>query len=242
MTGDGVNDVLALKDADMGIAMGSGSSSTRAVAQLVLLDNRFATLPRVLAEGRRVINNIERVANLFITKAAYAVLLTALVGIAGSPFPFLPRQLTLIGTFSIGVPGFFLALAPNDALVRPGFLNRVLRFSIPAGAVAGAVTFGLYEIVRRMDDVTLPEARTAATATLLLLGLLILLLISRPWQPWKVGLAATMAAGYVLTMTWTTPREYFELDLPTAAAWGAVAAATALGSIGIWLVTRMTST
>ena len=100
MTGDGVNDVLALKDADMGIAMGAGSSSTRAVAQLVLLDNRFATLPRVLSEGRRVINNIERVANLFITKAAYAVLLTALVGIAGSPFPFLPRQLTLIGTFS----------------------------------------------------------------------------------------------------------------------------------------------
>ena len=215
MTGDGVNDVLALKDADMGIAMGSGSSSTRAVAQLVLLDNRFATLPRVLAEGRRVINNIERVGNLFITKAAYAVLLTALVGIAGSPFPFLPRQLTLIGTFSIGVPGFFLALAPNEALVRPGFLTRVLRFSLPAGAVAGLTTFVLYEIVRRMDGVSPPEARTAATATLLLLSLVILMLISRPWRPWKVGLAATMAACYVLTMVWTVPRDYFELELPT---------------------------
>ena len=123
MTGDGVNDVLALKDADMGIAMGTGSSAARAVAQLVLLDNRFATLPRVLAEGRRVINNIERVANLFITKAAYAVLLTLLIGLAGSPFPFLPRHLTLIGTFSVGVPGFFLALAPNHRLVRPGFLR-----------------------------------------------------------------------------------------------------------------------
>ena len=85
----------------------------------------------MLSEGRRVINNIERVANLFITKAAYAVLLTALVGIAGSPFPFLPRQLTLIGSFSIGLPGFFLALAPNESLVRPGFLERVLRFSLP---------------------------------------------------------------------------------------------------------------
>lgn len=239
MTGDGVNDVLALKDADMGIAMGSGSSSTRAVAQLVLLDNKFSTLPRVLAEGRRVINNIERVANLFITKAAYAVLLTALVGIAGSPFPFLPRQLTLIGTFSIGVPGFFLALAPNEALVRPGFLTRVLRFSIPAGAVAGAATFTLYEIVRRMDDVTLPEARTAATATLLLLGLVTLLLISRPWQPWKGALAASMAACYVLVMVWPFARDYFELDLPTGAAWIAVAIASTLGGAGIWLTTRV---
>lgn len=241
MTGDGVNDVLALKDADMGIAMGAGSSSTRAVAQLVLLDNRFATLPRVLAEGRRVINNIERVANLFITKAAYAVLLTALVGIAGSPFPFLPRQLTLIGTFSIGVPGFFLALAPNEALVRPGFLSRVLRFSIPAGAVAGAVTFGLYEIVRRMDDVSIPEARTAATATLLLLGLVILLLISRPWKPWKAGLAAAMAACYVLVMVWPFARDYFELDLPTGEAWAAVAAAGVAGGLAIWGVTRMST-
>jgi cation-transporting ATPase E len=239
MTGDGVNDVLALKDADMGIAMGAGSSSTRAVAQLVLLDNKFATLPRVLAEGRRVINNIERVANLFITKAAYAVLLTALVGIAGSPFPFLPRQLTLIGTFSIGVPGFFLALAPNEALVRPGFLTRVLRFSIPAGAVAGAVTFGLYEIVRRMDDVSLTEARTAATATLLFLGLVILLLISRPWKPWKAGLAAAMAACYVLVMVWPFARDYFELDLPTGAAWLVVVGASALGAVGIWVATRV---
>ena len=112
MTGDGVNDVLALKNADMGIAMGSGSASTRAVAQLVLLDNSFATLPEVLAQGRKVINNVERVANLFVTKAAYAVLLTVLVGIFTVEYPFLPRHLTLVGTFSIGVPGLFLALAP----------------------------------------------------------------------------------------------------------------------------------
>ncbi len=239
MTGDGVNDVLALKDADMGIAMGAGSSATRAVAQLVLLDNQFGTLPRVLAEGRKVINNIERVANLFITKAAYAVLLTALVGIAGAPFPFLPRQLTMIGTFSIGVPGFFLALAPNDALVRPGFLSRVLRFSLPAGAVAGSVTYVLYEVVRRMDGVTLDEARTAATATLLLMGLTILILISRPLKPWKLGLAASMAALYTLNMALPSTRDYFQLDLPGTSAWLVVALASAVGSAGITLITHL---
>lgn len=235
MTGDGVNDVLALKDSDMGIAMGAGSSSTRAVAQLVLLDNRFATLPLVLAEGRRVINNIERVANLFITKAVYAVLLTALIGLVGSPFPFLPRQLTLIGTFSIGVPGFFLALAPNDSLVKPGFLRRVLRFSLPAGVVAGTITWVLYEIVRRLDGVAPGEARTCATVTLLGLGLVILVLVSRPLQPWKIGLAASMGALYALTMTWSYPRDYFELDVPPAVAWWWVAVAVSVGTVGLWV-------
>lgn len=238
MTGDGVNDVLALKDSDMGIAMGSGSSASRAVAQLVLLDNSFATLPRVLAEGRRVINNIERVANLFIAKAAYAVLLTAMVGVSGAPFPFLPRHLTLIGTFSVGVPGFFLALAPNHALVRPGFLRRVLRFSIPAGTAAAAVTYALYEVVRRMEAVDLDEARTAATVTLLGIGLAILLLVGRPLRAWKVMLAAAMAGSYALFMIVPFVRSLFELHPPGAEAAAAVAIAILLGSIGVAVASR----
>ena len=238
MTGDGVNDVLALKSADMGIAMGSGSASTRAVAQLVLLDNSFATLPEVLAQGRKVINNVERVANLFVTKAAYALLLTVLVGVFTVEYPFLPRHLTLVGTFSIGVPGLFLALAPSTELIRPGFLPRVLRFSIPAGFLAAVASFFVYEIARRHDEVTLPEARTVATFTLLGVGLVILVVISRPLRPWKIGLAAAMAGSYMLVMVWPWARKFFELDIPPTWMWGPTIAAVVIAGAGVVNIPR----
>ena len=238
MTGDGVNDVLALKNADMGIAMGSGSASTRAVAQLVLLDNSFATLPEVLAQGRKVINNVERVANLFVTKAAYAVLLTVLVGIFTVEYPFLPRHLTLVGTFSIGVPGLFLALAPSTELIRPGFLRRVLRFSVPAGVLAAVASFFVYEIARRHEEVTLPEARTVATFTLLGVGLVILVVISRPLRPWKIGLAAAMGGSYLIVMVWPWARNFFELDVPPGWMWIPTIAAVVIAGAGVVTIPR----
>ncbi len=148
MTGDGVNDVLALKDADIGVSMGSGSEATRAVAQIVLLNNSFATLPSVVAEGRRVIGNITRVATLFLTKTVYSVLLAILVVCTQVEYPFLPRHLTLLATLTIGVPAFFLALAPNKERAQPHFVRRVMRYAIPSGVIAAAATFTTYLVAR----------------------------------------------------------------------------------------------
>ncbi len=235
MTGDGVNDVLALKDSDMGIAMGSGTSASRGVAQLVLLDDRFATLPEVLAQGRKVINNIERVASLFVTKAVYALILTAVIGFQGVEFPFLPRHLTLIGTFSIGLPGLFLALAPNVNLVRPGFLTRVMRFSAPAGLVAAAGTWAVYQYARSeggdvLSAAELADARSAATITLLGIGLAVLVVVSRPLRAWKVALALSMGGLYAVVLAWGTARDYFELSIPDGNIWTASAIAVGAGA------------
>jgi cation-transporting ATPase E len=231
MTGDGVNDVLALKDADLGISMGSGSEATKAVADLVLTDNAFSSLPTVVNEGRKVINNIERVSNLFVTKAAYAVLLTFAVGLLDSPFPFLPRQLTLIGTFSIGVPGFFLALAPEVDLIRPGFLRRVLWFSIPAGVIAGSATLAAYEAALHVADIGLDQSRTLATVTLLAIGLVVLAVASRPVRSWKLGLVVAMAVAYVVVFAVPWLRNYFALELFWDPAWFYSALAVAVAGL-----------
>ena len=223
MTGDGINDVLALTRADLGVAMGSGSGATRAAAKIVLLDDSFATLPYVVAEGRRVLGNIERVASLFLTKTAYAVLLsiaTAVValaadeGLQGLRFPFLPRHLTLISTLTIGVPAFVLALAPSAQRVTPGFVSRVLRFAIPAGIACAAATFSAYLIARLTPGGTLVTDRTTAVITLSATALWVLALVARPYTWWRIALVAAMAAGMVLALTIPVSRTFFDLRDP----------------------------
>lgn len=227
MTGDGVNDALALKDADIGVAMGSGAPATRAVAQLVLLDGRFAHLPRVVAEGRRVMANIERVASLFVIKNVYAAALAVAVALARVPYPFLPRHLTLISTLTIGLPAFFLALAPNSRRYEPGFLRRVLAFSVPVGLATGAAVFAAYAIARRLGA-NGDEARTAACITAMLTGLCVVVLVSQPVRGWKLTLVAVMAALFLLCLTWRPLREYFALDVHA----DALTAALPLGAAG----------
>jgi cation-transporting ATPase E len=213
MTGDGVNDVLALKDADIGVAIGGGSAASRAVAQLVLIDGEFSTLPHVVAEGRKVISNIERVANLFVTKTVYAIFIALAIGLVGRPFPFLPRHLTLVGSITIGVPAFFLALAPTADRARPGFVRRVLRFALPTGLAAGLATFAAYEMAIA-EEVTLQEARTTATLVLAAIGLFALAIVSRPLLPWKKILIASMVAFLVLLLISGSSQDFFELNLP----------------------------
>ncbi|MEE8491135.1 MAG: HAD-IC family P-type ATPase [Acidimicrobiia bacterium] len=214
MTGDGVNDVLALKSADIGIAMGSGSGASRSVAQLVLLDSSFATVPQVVAEGRRVIANIERVSNLYVTKTVYAFLLAIAIGVAGWVFPFLPRHLTLVGTLTIGWPSFFLALAPSAQRARSGFMGRVIKFSLPAGFLAAAATFAAYSLARDQIDVNLDEARTTATLVLVLVGLFVLAIISRPFNPARRTLVMSMGGVLALIFLLPATRTFFALEFP----------------------------
>ena len=216
MTGDGVNDALALKDADIGVAMGSGAAATRAVAQLVLLDGKFATLPGVVAEGRRVIANIERSANLFVTKTVYAVIIAIAVVIAAWPYPYLPRHLTIISTFTIGIPGFFLALAPNPRRYIPGFILRVLRFTIPAGTIAAGAALAAYAIARYGHDLSNREIRTTSALVLIAVGLWVLVIQARPFNWWKSLLVASMAGSIAIILAVPFLRDFYAVELPPA--------------------------
>jgi len=211
MTGDGVNDVLALKDADIGIAMGNAAQATKAVAQLVLLDSKFSHLPDVLAEGRRLIGNVERVASLFLAKNVMSAVAIVVAAGAGLAFPFLPRQLTLVSTFTIGIPAAILALGPNRRRYLPGFLRRVLALAVPAGVVGGAA--GLTTYVSLATGPGDPVASTAALAAVLVVNFWLLAVLARPYALWKVGVVLAMVGAAVLAFALPVGRSFFELQL-----------------------------
>lgn len=224
MTGDGVNDALALKDADLGIAMGNAAPATKAVSRLVLLNSQFDALPSVVAEGRRVIANMERVASLFLTKTMWAALLAAVVAITGFVYPFLPRQLTIVSSLTIGIPAFVLALAPTNQRYRAGFLARVLRLSVPAGVivVAGVLCARLTLILMGANR---NQISSVCTLVLVSGGLWLLSLTARPWVWWRAALVGLMSSAALAVVLLAPLRGFFDLAALTANSWLVLACA-----------------
>ena len=240
MAGDGVNDVLALKAADVSVAMGSGSAAARAVARLTLVHDSFASVPFAIGEGRRVIANLERVATFFLTKSVYAMVLAAAVALRATPFPLLPRQLSLIGLLAIGVPAFALSFAPSTERARSGFVSRTLTFAIPAGVVAGVASYAAFEIAIAAGS-SVDHSRVVATVVLLGIGLWIVGRVAQPIGWWRLALVAGMAAGAVLAFMLQVGRFIYGLALLDPGEWLEATTITALAVALLALAMRVSN-
>ena len=240
MVGDGVNDVPALKDARLAIAQGSGAQMARSVADLVLVKGDFAVVPGMVAEGRQILRNIQRVARLFVTKSMFCGVMVVAVGITTATFPLLPRQFTLASTVTIGIPAFLLALLPSAGPWRPDrFLRTVVRFAVPVGIAAGIGIVAAYLLARYSFDVGLAHARTVATATVVVCGLVVVIMLEREGgrgQGLVYGLCAAMALLFVLADAVPFARNFFELETPTGDMVVAWAIGSAVGVAGMLLV------
>jgi cation-transporting P-type ATPase E len=227
MIGDGVNDVPALKQARMAVAMGSGTQVTKGVADVVLLKDEFSRLPEAIGEGRRIARNIHRLGRLYLTKTVYAAALILLVAVPGFAFPFLPRHLTLAAFLTIGIPSFVLALAPSDGPLYRGRLLRALAaFAVPAGVATALGSILSFFLVDTVFGGSLEAGRTAATTTLIVLGLAFVLLLERgpgrehiAIQSYMLALVAGLASLYALILAAAPIREFFEMELLDATAW-----------------------
>jgi len=243
MVGDGVNDVPALKDARLAIAQGSGAQMARSVADLVLVEGDFAVVPGMVAEGRQILRNIQRVARLFVTKTVFCGVMGIAVGITTATFPLLPRQFTLASSVTIGIPAFLLALLPSAGPWRPeGFLRSVVRFAVPAGIAAGIGIVGGYLLARYGFDVGLAHARTVTAGIVVACGLVVVLMLEREGGRRRAlvyGLCAAMALLFVLALEVPFARDFFELEAPTGEMLVAWAAGSAAGIAGMLAAVRL---
>lgn len=209
MTGDGVNDVLALKTSDCSIAMANGSDAAKNVSQLILLDSNFSSMPKIVAEGRRTINNIERSASLFLVKTIYSCLNAILFLLIGEPYPFEPIQLSLISTVTIGIPSFVLALEPNKERIKGNFLRNVISKSLPTALCVTTNIFAI-TILKKYNILTASESSTLCIISTGTLGLLLLFTLAKsrksensklPFSPFRLTLALLMIAFFICCLT-----------------------------------------
>jgi P-type E1-E2 ATPase len=239
MVGDGVNDVPALKSARLGIAQGSGAQLTKAIADIVLVSGDFASVPRMVVSGRQILRNIRRVTTLFVAKSVFAAFLILSIGLTPTEYPLLPRHLTIAATLTVGIPSFFLALAPSEGpWTTRGFLREVGRFSVPAGVAAGLGVLATYLVTLNVLDVGLKESRTAALTTLIAVGLYLVLALEATGvhrAAWVGVLCASLGAAYIVILALPGFRSFFDLAVLGFASW-LVAAVGAGLSIGfLWL-------
>ena len=239
MVGDGVNDVPALKSARLAIAQGSGTQMAKAVADVVLVNGDFAAVPGMVAEGRRILRNLQRVTKLFVTKSVFAAFLIVAIGITPTDYPLLPRHLTIVAALTVGIPAFFLALAPSDGPWRTeGFLREVTRFAVPAGVAAGLGVTASYLVSLNVFGLGLLQARTAATSTLIVVGLYLVLALeaTSTKRARLVGaLCAVLFAVYLAILSVPGLRHFYELAVPNVAAVMLVAMGSAIAIGFLWL-------
>ncbi|HEY6054251.1 MAG TPA: HAD-IC family P-type ATPase, partial [Gaiellaceae bacterium] len=239
MVGDGVNDVPALKAARLAIAQGTGAQMAKSVADLVLVRGEFGSVPTMVYEGRKVLRNLQRVTKLFVTKAVFAAFLILSVGLTPTAYPLLPRHLSLAASLTIGIPAFFLALAPSSGAWRTGgFLREISRFSVPAGTAVGLGVTASYLFALNVLDLRLVESRTVATTVLIAVGLYLILALEASGRKRSVAvtvLCASMATLYGLALGVPFARHFFALAVPGAGAVVVALFGAAIAITGLWL-------
>jgi cation-transporting ATPase E len=240
MVGDGVNDVPALKASRLAIAQGSGAQIAKSIADLVLVKGDFGAVPELVAQGRQALRNLQRVSRLYVTKSAFAAFLILVIGTTSTAYPLLPRHFTLAATLTIGIPTFFLALAPSSGPWRPiNFGRNVARFAVPAGTLTGVGVVASYLFALHDLDYDVHQARTIATSVLIIVGLYLVLALEAFGSPRRRhvidAMCVALAGVYALTLALPGTRDFFDLAVPTAGMIVTAIAGAGLSIAGLYL-------